>query len=127
MRKDISRLTRLTTEMEGLLYVIEHRGDNNGSVHAALVEKYDEFRSLMEAELKAFLAEHEEESETGTPSVAQSRKADTAEEVAAADDMNTEADRLCTNACPTRPFTSACPRRPYMTICVPSPVALAAS
>lgn len=98
MRKDISRLTRLTTEMEGLLYVIEHRGDNNGSVHAALVEKYDEFRSLMEAELKAFLAEHEEESETGTPSVAQSRKADTAEEVAAADNMNTEADRLCTNA-----------------------------
>ena len=48
MRHDIERLTRLTAEMEGLLYVIDHRGDNNGTVHAALADKYNEFRSLIE-------------------------------------------------------------------------------
>lgn len=46
MEHDISRMTQLTAEIEGLLYVIEKR--DNSALREQLNEKYAEFRNLMD-------------------------------------------------------------------------------
>ena len=80
MEHNISRMTQLTAEIEGLLYVIEKR--DNSALREQLNEKYAEFRNLMDTflateapavvnEAPALETDKEDEAETAevTPEV----------------------------------------------------------
>ncbi|MDY2916837.1 MAG: hypothetical protein SOT19_03740 [Muribaculaceae bacterium] len=98
MRHDIERLTRLTAEMEGLLYVIDHRGDNNGTVHAALADKYNEFRSLIEQELTAASDGHVAEAEVTPAAEEHAAPCASSEAAKDADELMKQTDEICVNA-----------------------------